>query len=479
MVNAVGFRYGDDPDVRLIPNDAGRPAVTRHLRAVGRVAARYGRDPGVRLSRRLELAGEPRRLARVLRGEEDFDFPGSRHLLELAPWPPDVIHAHNLHGGYFDLRVLPALSRRYPVALTLHDAWLLSGHCAHSFDCERWRHGCGHCPDLSIYPAIRGTRPPATSASKDEIYQRSRLRRHAVRAAARPGAGVDARGRHGRGARHPQRRRPARVRPRRPRAGPRQLGLPADADLLLFAANATRSSPFKDFATLEAVLERLGGRPRSRPLLFVSVGENGPTRRLGHAELRMVGHVGAPSALVPFYRAADVYVHPARADTFPTTVLEALACGLPVVGSAVGGSPSRSPTARREPRGAGRRRRGDGRRRRGPARRPGSARRVRDARPRGRRAPLRRRADGGRLPGLVPAPERARRPGGEQLRQLAHALGVGVLAQRARLAGAGDRHRRHVVVEHVAHARDELRGRRRSRPPRRARTSRPGWVPPR
>ena len=340
VVNAVGFRYGDDPDVHLIPNDAGRPAVTRHLRAAGRVAARYGRDPGVRLSRRLELAGEPRRLARVLRGEEDFDFPGSRRLLELAPWPPDVIHAHNLHGGYFDLRVLPALSRRYPVLLTLHDAWLLSGHCAHSFDCERWRHGCGHCPDLSIYPAIPRDATARNFRRKHEIYQRSRLHvatpcawlRDRVQASMLAAGTVEARViPNGVDLRvfAPGDRAQARA----------QLGLPADADLLLFAANATRSNPFKDFATLEAVLERLGGRPRSRPLLFVSVGEDGPTRRLGHAELRMVGHVGAPSALVPFYRAADVYVHPARADTFPTTVLEALACGLPVVGSAVGGIP--------------------------------------------------------------------------------------------------------------------------------------------
>jgi glycosyltransferase involved in cell wall biosynthesis len=38
-----------------------------------------------------------------------------------------------------------------------------------------------------------------------------------------------------------------------------------------------------------------------------------------------------------YCQAADVYLHLARADTFPTTVIEALACGTPVVATAVGG----------------------------------------------------------------------------------------------------------------------------------------------
>ena len=40
-----------------------------------------------------------------------------------------------------------------------------------------------------------------------------------------------------------------------------------------------------------------------------------------------------------YFQAADLYVHAAKADTFPNAVLEALACGTPVIATAVGGIP--------------------------------------------------------------------------------------------------------------------------------------------
>ncbi|MDP3428243.1 MAG: group 1 glycosyl transferase, partial [Humidesulfovibrio sp.] len=64
-------------------------------------------------------------------GIEDFHFPKSRQILGMCPARPDVVHAHNLHRGFFDLRFLPALSSAVPLFLTMHDAWLLSGNCAH------------------------------------------------------------------------------------------------------------------------------------------------------------------------------------------------------------------------------------------------------------------------------------------------------------------------------------------------------------
>ncbi len=85
----------------------------------------------------------------TLRGREDFRFPASHRVLELPPRPPDVLHLHNLHGGYFDLRVLPELSARQPTVVTMHDEWLYTGHCAYTLDSERWLDG------VRIVPAPR------------------------------------------------------------------------------------------------------------------------------------------------------------------------------------------------------------------------------------------------------------------------------------------------------------------------------------
>src|SRR5690606_33473914 len=60
--------------------------------------------------------------------------------------------------------------------------------------------------------------------------------------------------------------------------------------------------------------------------------------------IRFVGYQSEPRIVACFYQAADLYLHAAKADTFPTTILEALACGLPVVATAVGGIPEQVST---------------------------------------------------------------------------------------------------------------------------------------
>lgn len=36
----------------------------------------------------------------------------------------------------------------------MRENWLITGHCACFHQCERWRSGCGSCPDLNLAPAI-------------------------------------------------------------------------------------------------------------------------------------------------------------------------------------------------------------------------------------------------------------------------------------------------------------------------------------
>lgn len=45
-----------------------------------------------------------------------------------------------------------------------------------------------------------------------------------------------------------------------------------------------------------------------------------------------------PSSLLVFYQSGDVFLHPSNFDPFPNAVLEAMSCGLPIIGSDAAGS---------------------------------------------------------------------------------------------------------------------------------------------
>jgi glycosyltransferase involved in cell wall biosynthesis len=127
--------------------------------------------------------------------------------------------------------------------------------------------------------------------------------------------------------------------PRDRRAARAEARLPQDARILLFAASGIRNNIWKDYHTMRSAVEILGKKLHGQNVLFVAVGESAPPERIGAAEIRFVPFQSDPQAVARYYQAADFYVHAARADTFPNTVLEALACGAPVVATAVGGIP--------------------------------------------------------------------------------------------------------------------------------------------
>lgn len=280
-----------------------------------------------------------RKLASKL-GHEDFSFPETRSLLESAPANIDIVHCHNLHGGYFDLRFLEKLSWQVPVVLTMHDAWLLSGHCAHSMGCGRWRTGCGDCPDLTIYPGIEADGTRFNWRRKAGIFRQSRLfvscpcnwlADMVEESMMAPGLamqrtienGVDLRAFRG-GTRAQARR---------------QLGLPAERCIVLTSGRSFRNNPFKDFATLRSSLRELGERNLGVPVTSIVLGDDGETERWGDVELCFAPYSKERDLVSAYLRACDIYVHPAKAETYPLAVIEAAAASRPVIASRVGGIP--------------------------------------------------------------------------------------------------------------------------------------------
>jgi glycosyltransferase involved in cell wall biosynthesis len=119
------------------------------------------------------------------------------------------------------------------------------------------------------------------------------------------------------------------------------LDIPVDAKVLLFVANGGRRNYWKDFPTLERALRRVRERVGQK-LFFVGLGglgEQAPNGADADGDLRFVPHQRSADDVAKYYQAADVYVHAAVVDTFPRAVLEALACGTPVIGTRVGGIP--------------------------------------------------------------------------------------------------------------------------------------------
>jgi D-inositol-3-phosphate glycosyltransferase len=125
----------------------------------------------------------------------------------------------------------------------------------------------------------------------------------------------------------------------------RALGLAEGIPVLLFVG---RIQPLKGLGVAIDALAELKVRHPGAVLLVVggpsgSAGEREKARCRASAEAQGVG--GAIRWVDPqphhvlstYYRAADVVVMPSRSESFGMVALEAAACGIPVVGAAVGG----------------------------------------------------------------------------------------------------------------------------------------------
>ncbi len=68
----------------------------------------------------------------------------------------DIFHLHNIHGYYINYPILfnYLMEKDRPVIWTFHDCWPFTGHCAY-YDfvgCKKWQKFCFNCPQKRRYP---------------------------------------------------------------------------------------------------------------------------------------------------------------------------------------------------------------------------------------------------------------------------------------------------------------------------------------
>ena len=112
-----------------------------------------------------------------------------------------------------------------------------------------------------------------------------------------------------------------------------ELGL--DPDKVWLGIAATHAHYRKGLDVLAAALHQID----CQNIGLLSWGQKPDLLWPDNLEVNPIGHVSDQKKIARLYAACDLFVCPSRSDNLPNTILESLACGIPVIGSDAGGIP--------------------------------------------------------------------------------------------------------------------------------------------
>lgn len=255
---------------------------------------------------------------------------------EIINFSPDIIHLHNIHGYYLNIEILFNFLKEYqkPIVWTLHDCWAYTGHCAYydSVNCTKWETGCYNCPITLSYPKSYIDNSKFNFKKKKELFSSIRdltivtpskwLAEESKKSFLSPNDiivinnGIDLNSFN---------------------IVPTQYiyekyKINKDKFTILGVANIwDKRKGLEDFVKLSSMVED--------NIQIILLGLN--NKQLKELPNNVLGFKRTANIeeLAMFYSFADVFVNLTYEDNFPTTNLEALACGTPVITYNTGGSP--------------------------------------------------------------------------------------------------------------------------------------------
>jgi glycosyltransferase involved in cell wall biosynthesis len=262
--------------------------------------------------------------------------PTKKLINKIKEIKPDIIHLHNIHGYYINYKILfDYLSiADIPVVWTLHDCWAITGHCAY-FDyisCNKWKIQCHSCQLIKEYPAsffvdrsksnylqkkelftsVNNITLVPVSNWLEKILKNSFLSDCSIQVI---NNGINL-----------------------------NIFTPKIGNIIYTKYNLTNTfiilgvanvwdarKGLNDFFKLSQILQE------GFKIVLVGLSQNQinvlPENIIGLPRTENV------EQLAELYSSADLFVNPTWEDNFPTTNLEALACGTPVLTYKTGGSP--------------------------------------------------------------------------------------------------------------------------------------------
>lgn len=281
-------------------------------------------------------------MSKVFGYEGIFSPLATRKLIGIIEsFRPDVVHLFNLPGYYLNhFALLEYLKKKkIPTVYSMMDEFVYTGKCTYPFNCEKFMTECMNCPQVHGYPeswffdnsnrifkrkqriykdwnllTITGIEWSCDKARKSAILDGNRLKviPHPINSKTlyTPRDTSDLR---------------------------KKLGIPDDNIVILTATDAADER--KGARYYIELAKKLENR---KDISFVFVGYNRTDFEIP-SNMYTIGFVSDQNLLAEYYSLADLYVCVSLADTFPTTCLNALACGTKVLGFIAGGVPYCAP----------------------------------------------------------------------------------------------------------------------------------------
>jgi len=249
---------------------------------------------------------------------------------EIDTLSPDIIHLHNIHGYYLNIEVLFNYinKKNIPILWTFHDCWPFTGHCSYfdRVDCQKWKTECYSCPMKKYYPTswfidnsknnFKRKKKLFTTHKNITIVTPSLWLKKLVKQSFFNNLsvkiihnGIDLEV-----------------------FKPLQRSEKSSKKILLGVASIWDSRKgLDDFVSLNNLL--------GSNFQMVLVGLS--KKQIDNLPINIIGFERTENVeeLVKLYSNADIYINPTYSDNFPTTNIEALACGTPVITYDTGGSP--------------------------------------------------------------------------------------------------------------------------------------------